>query len=33
MAGLSIKKEEEDLYTNKRRNIKQAAGGFKKKHS
>ncbi|XP_015169873.1 uncharacterized protein [Solanum tuberosum] len=32
MAGPSIKNEEEALYTNKRRNIKQATGGFKKKH-
>ncbi|KAG5629427.1 hypothetical protein H5410_001144, partial [Solanum commersonii] len=32
MAGLSIKNDEEALYTNKSRNIKQAAGGFKKKH-
>ncbi|KAH0720607.1 hypothetical protein KY285_005428 [Solanum tuberosum] len=32
MAGLSIKNEEEAIYTNKSRNIKQAAGGFKKKH-
>ncbi|KAH0722906.1 hypothetical protein KY290_005570 [Solanum tuberosum] len=32
MAGLSIKNEEEAIYTNKSRNIKQAACGFKKKH-